>query len=327
MIVDYKISIVVPVYNVAKYLEECLTSISHQTYENYEVLLIDDGSTDDSSSICDVFAKCDNRFRVVHQTNQGAAIAKNTGLDMATGDYIAFLDSDDFVERNWLERIVALIKNSHADVIEYAFDKIYVGTNELELFPKDSEGEFSAEQYLGQYLSFWQCSLFWNKVFRAELLKNTRFKHERRCIDDEFFTYKAVSFAKKIMRINEILYHYRQRASSAVSNSKNNMQKAKDALDILKERYLWIKQQYPKLTKVYLKHDIEALIDFSKRFSFNKIGIKLFKKLSWYYMKECLKNRMDKATLFYAFKNLFVTKCELRKEKTSMHIDVSKYFA
>lgn len=324
---DYKISIVVPVYNVAQYLEDCLTSIACQTYQNYEVLLVDDGSTDNSPNICDVFAKQDDRFRVVHQPNQGAAIAKNTGLAMATGDYIAFLDSDDFVENNWLERVVSLIKANNVDVIEYAFDKIYVGMREVDLFPKDSEGEFSAEEYLGQYLSFWQCSLFWNKVFCADLLKNVRFKNERRCIDDEFFTYKAVSSAKKIMRINDVLYHYRQRGSSAVSNPKNNMQKAKDALDILQERYLWIKQHYPNLTKVYLKHDVEALIDFSKRFTFDKAGVKLFKILSKYYMKECIKNRMDRVTLFYAFTNVFVAKRKLKEEKTSVDIDVSNYFA
>ena len=115
------ISVIVPVYNVSAYLPECLDSILSQDYEKLEVILIDDGSTDDSGAICDAYAQRDNRIRVIHQKNGGAAAAKNAGLRAATGEYLSFADSDDFLEPGAYAYMMSLLKENGADIVRCAF--------------------------------------------------------------------------------------------------------------------------------------------------------------------------------------------------------------
>lgn len=286
-------SIIIPVYQVAPYLPECLDSILAQTERDWEAILVDDGSTDDSGAICDAYAQKESRFRVIHQKNAGAANAKNTGLDFAKGEYIAFLDSDDTVAPQWLEISLAAMKN--ADVVEYGFDlHTLQGYRHSELLPT---AEFSAEEYLNQYIDHWQCSLFWNKLFRAKLLDNIRFHKERRCIDDEFFTYKVVACAEKIVRIPDVLYHYRQRKSSAVSSDRNAIQRTRDSLALRAERYPWIGKQFPGLRKKYLKRDIEVMYYFAKSFPFDQKTGEDFRSLTWFYLRQCLLLRTDILTL------------------------------
>ena len=283
-----KVSIIVPVYNVERYLNQFLDSVVSQTYENLEIILVDDGSKDSSGLVCDQYAKQDSRICEIHQENAGAANAKNAGLDRATGRYIAFADSDDFVEPDWIEKMVATAEAFDADVVECDFDKVYQNRSETASSFPDKFKEFTAESYLGQYLSNWTCSLFWNKLFCAERVKAVRFRKERRCIDDEFFTYKAVTGARKIVRIQDVLYHYRQRASSAVSSAKNRLQIADDALEILVERYQWVKCHYPKLRKTYLSHDVDIMLCFARDFEFSEDSEKKFKKIARFFLKECL---------------------------------------
>lgn len=310
---DPKVSIIVPVYNVERYLPECLNSVRRQSYVNWEAILVDDGSTDASGRICDAYAEKDPRFRVIHQTNAGAANAKNTGLELVTGAYVAFLDSDDWVEPGWLETLVATATEQQADVVEYDFRKEY--TDRSELGNNWAGAAFTAEAYLAQYLSNWTCSLFWNKLFRADLLKDLRFRRERRCIDDEFFTYKAVSGAGKIARINRVLYHYRQRASSAVYSRKNRQQKTDDALEILVERYQWICQRFPALRSVYLKHDVEILFYFAKDFDYTEELVRKFRKIARFYLKESILHYCGRVNLLYALRLQTISEKQLLCEK------------
>lgn len=130
------VSIIIPVYNSEPYLKRCLNSVLAQSYENIEVLLIDDGATDNSSAICDKFADKDNRVKVIHQKNLGAAAARNTGLDNATGDYIMFCDSDDIVSNQWVEHLVLPVINSNRIVMPFSSicnDKKLLGTNASEI--------------------------------------------------------------------------------------------------------------------------------------------------------------------------------------------------
>lgn len=277
-------SIIIPVYQVAHYLPECLDSILAQTEPDWEAILVDDGSTDGSGDICDVYAQKDSRFHVIHQENAGAANAKNTGLDVASGSYIAFVDSDDTVAPRWLEIALAAMKD--ADVVEYGFDfHCPDGYTSSEPLPT---AEFSPEEYLDQYIDHWQCSLFWNKLFRAQLLKNIRFRKERRCIDDEFFTYKVMSYAEKTVRIPDVLYHYRQRKGSAVSNSKNALQRTKDALAIRRERYEWIGSRFPELKRKYIQRDVESLCYFTREFPFDGEAATEFRVLTCFYLRQHL---------------------------------------
>ena len=120
-----KISVIVPVYNVEPYLIECLESIINQTYRDLEIILIDDGSTDKSGDICEEYAKKDDRIIVIHQSNQGSASAKNAGLRKASGEYLAFVDSDDFLQEDAYEFMVRQLEEYHADIIQGYFRKVY----------------------------------------------------------------------------------------------------------------------------------------------------------------------------------------------------------
>lgn len=297
-----KVSLIVPVYNVERYLKQCLDSILLQTYGNLEIILVDDGATDTSGQICDQYAAQDSRIVVIHQKNAGAANAKNAGLDKATGHYLAFIDSDDYVQPNWIEKMVEAAETFGADVVECDFDKVYQSHCETENNFQDPSKCFTAEEYLSQYLNNWTCSLFWNKLFDRRLVQEVRFRKERRCIDDEFFTYKAVTGAKKVVRIQDVLYHYRQRASSAVSTEKNRLQITDDALEILMERYRWIKHHYPKLSKGYLSHDVEIMLYFAREFDFTEITKKKFRAIARFYLKECLQVRSSVVIFRYALR-------------------------
>jgi len=295
------VSIIIPVYNVEAYLRPCVDSLRSQTYADLEVILVDDGSKDESGRICDEYARCDARVVVIHQQNAGAANAKNAGLDRATGDYIAFMDSDDYAEQNWIETMVVAAERTDADVVECDFDKVYLNRSEI-VNGYGEECLYTAEEYLGQYLANWTSSLFCNKLFRRELLSDVRFRRERRCIDDEFFTYKALTGAKKIIRIPDVLYHYRQRASSAVSSAKNRIQITDDSLEILIERYRWIGKHFPKLTKVYLAHDVDIMFYFAQDFDFTEETIKKFRRTARFYLWQSILRRSDKVTLLYSFR-------------------------
>ena len=135
------ISVIVPVYNVASYLPQCLESILNQDYEDLQVLLIDDGSTDDSGAICDRFAAQDSRIQVIHQENGGAASAKNAGLRAASGKYLSFVDSDDYLEPDVYGFLVKILEETQADAVQGAFQEVYRSRREVRpLKPETLEG-------------------------------------------------------------------------------------------------------------------------------------------------------------------------------------------
>ena len=319
-----KVSIIIPIYNVDKYLNQCINSVINQTYKNLEILLIDDGSTDKSGSICDAYAEKDSRIKVFHQVNAGAANAKNKGLDLATGDYIAFIDSDDIAEECWIDTMVTILNNYSADMCECRFDKYYIDRYEkLDENLKDIN-VFSSEEYLNQYLDDWTCSLFWTKLFKRELTENIRFRKERRCIDDEFYTYKVISNAKKIVKINNILYHYRQRKSSAVQSRKNQLQITKDAIELRIERYNWIKKKYPQIRKKYLDSDMNFLLFFSHNSLFDLESNKIFHNASKFYLKETLKLGVNINLLRISFKLLMCKPIMNNNSKTTTVLETTE---
>ena len=121
---DPKISVIVPVYKVKQYLEKCVNSITNQTYKNLEIILIDDGSPDGSPALCDKLSKTDNRIKVIHKENGGVSSARNTGLANATGDYIAFVDSDDWIELETFEECYKKAKKEKSDIVQFDLNKV-----------------------------------------------------------------------------------------------------------------------------------------------------------------------------------------------------------
>ena len=279
-----KVSIIIPVYNVELYIEECIETLIKQNYSNLEIILIDDGSTDASGKICDEYAKKDKRIKVIHQINGGAANAKNAGLDCISGEYFTFIDSDDYVGPNWISDLVNLMETRDVDIVECSFCKEY--KNKKEYIEKKINGKYTVQEYMKGYLNDWTSSLFWNKLFKSKLLNDIRFHMERRCIDDEFFTYKLICNAESIFITSNSYYHYRQRRSSAVMSPKNQLQITKDALDILPERYSWVISRYPSLKRIYLKHDIEILSYFANEFVFTEETEHKLVDMVLFYMKK-----------------------------------------
>lgn len=256
------VSIIVPIYNVEIYLKQCIKSLLNQTYRNLEIILINDGSNDNSKQICKKEAKQDNRIVFINKKNGGAASAKNEGLKVAKGDYITFVDSDDFIEPDMIEYMVNTIKKYNSDIVQCSFTNLYKNT---EKFKQDKivEQKISTKDFLELFLTKWDSSLFWNKLFKREVIENVFFK-EGRCIDDEFFTYKCVINSKSIVTSNKIVYNYRMRKSGVMKSERSQKQILRDRVDYLYERYEIVRKIYKDLDKSFLEHLLTYYLIISK---------------------------------------------------------------
>ncbi len=217
-----KITVIVPVYNVENYLEEAINSVISQTYKNLEILIIDDGSTDNSSQICDKYAKKDIRIKVFHQTNKGLSGARNTGLKNATGKYIMFLDSDDKFEPQACETMYKFIERTKADYAIGNYINIDEDGSKWEnpIFKKDTYKEFTLSIKDYEKSFYIMNSAVWNKIFRKSFLDSLNITFvERLPAEDAIFTTTCFIKSKKVCYIPEIIYQYRQRYSNSISNS------------------------------------------------------------------------------------------------------------
>lgn len=215
-------SIIVPVYNVEKYLNECIDSILAQTFTDFELILIDDGSTDQSGKICDGYANKDNRVVVIHKANGGQSTARNRGIDAAGGEFAVFLDSDDFInDINFLSDIKNKI-TPYTDIIAFRYQKYY-GDRSDECGISLPEDNFSNKTELLKSLvskDAFFCSC-WSKCTRMSILKdnNIRFD-ENLCCEDMDWYYNVVSKAKNFDTVNKPYINYRQRENSVTSTFK-----------------------------------------------------------------------------------------------------------
>ena len=218
---DELISIIIPVYNVESYLQKCLDSIINQTYKNIEIIIIDDGSTDKSFEICDNYKLLDNRIEVVHKQNGGLSDARNYGLEIATGQYISFVDSDDVIHPQMIEILYKMIKLTSSDIslcgyTEFMSNNFMNKTRINNLFRVLNNEEALNWLYDSTQKSILM-TVSWNKLYKKELFSNIRFPcgliHE-----DEFTTYKLIYKAKRIVYVENELYYYRQRNNSIMSN-------------------------------------------------------------------------------------------------------------
>ena len=238
------ISVVVPVYRVEDYLDHCIQSIVEQTYSNLEILLVDDGSPDASGEICDRWAQRDSRIRVIHKQNAGAGAARNTALDMAKGDLIAFVDSDDYLHPNLYAHLFGLMKEG----VEIAECEIGI-TESDDLAMDDGTGAAvqvcDTEEALRLHI---QDEVFRqtppNKLYCRACVGEIRFP-EGNLIDDEFFTYKVLGNAKKLAHSSACMYAYRQQAGSAMH--KPYSLRRLQGLDAKCQRLDYLEKNYPGL--------------------------------------------------------------------------------
>ena len=241
---EHLISVIIPIYNVEKYLNQCIQSIVEQTYQNLEIILIDDGSTDKSSKICDVWSMNDDRIKVIHQKNHEAAKAKNQGIKNASGELIAFVDSDDCIKKDMYEKLYKLMKEKECDIVECGYQcfKDRILQEESTLNRVEVCNSEQAIKYLMGDSKMKQ--VVWNKLYKKEVIGDIRFP-KGRYIDDEFWTYKILNNARRICVTNEKLYYYRQHASS-IMGKKYNVRRL-DVIDAFQERMMYMKKNQPKL--------------------------------------------------------------------------------
>lgn len=222
---ESKVSIIVPVYNVKAQLERCLESIRNQTYSNFECFLVDDGSTDGSDQICDLYAQRDNRFIVIHQKNAGLSVARNNAMRQATGEYVSFVDSDDYVLPAYLEKMVSLLEKNDCDIAKCDYFKgVYVEEKDSTLEVDVYTGRKFTEMVLGDQIG----SQLWQYIFKKELWKGIT-SPAGRYAQDMMILHIVTDRAKKVAVSSEKLYSYYIDRSNSTSNSKDK--KVKGAFD------------------------------------------------------------------------------------------------
>ena len=200
------VSVIVPVYNVAPYLEQCLDSLVNQTYRNLEIILVDDGSTDESGTVCDRYADLDSRIQVVHKENGGQSSARNVALDMMTGEWVLFVDSDDWIELNTLELLFEQ-KDERADLVEFGWNFIYRDSNKVFLNQACVMAGIDALKLLVHTDIY--MGLMANKLFKASYLQKSRFISGR-YYEDTPFIIEQLYKIKTYQYIAEPLYNYRR---------------------------------------------------------------------------------------------------------------------
>lgn len=278
------ISVIVPVYNVAAYLPQCVESLWTQNYERLEILLVDDGSTDESGAICDALARQDERIRVIHQKNGGAAAAKNTGLRAATGEYLTFLDSDDYLDPGSYGYMVLLMEELDADIVQCAIRDVYLDRTE-DCILKPGRKVFTGVEYLESYTRDWSCGLMTDKLFKRKLFDGIFFEEGHK-IDDEYFVYQGVMNARKVVSDDRIVYNYRRRASSVMLSPASRKQIAIDRVDYLAKRRVKVVNRFPELREKFDDDFIYQLITLSQKKDSSEESLTLIKTQLKLYMQE-----------------------------------------
>lgn len=250
------ISVIVPIYKVEEYLSRCVDSIINQTYNNLEIILVDDGSPDNCPKICDDYAKRDNRIKVLHLENGGAGAARNFGFMKSNGDYISYIDSDDVLEKHFFEALISNFSDS-VDIVECESVKFH--TSDEILFPDfnvsakveefrmlDSMLEHIKDRYFKQVI--------WNKLYRRNVVAGVLFP-ENRGIDDEYWTYQVIGNSRMLKHINLALYAYRQQEKSIMHNL--NINRRLQAIEAKCIRHEYICNKLPEL-EVY---SLESIVN------------------------------------------------------------------
>lgn len=240
------ISVIVPIYNVEKYLARCVDSIVNQTYKNLEIILVDDGSPDRCPQMCDDYAKKDSRIKVVHKKNGGLSDARNAGIAVATGEYISFIDSDDYVSDDFFECLLNVMNKENSDIAECSVVKFYEVnrfdefSDDLSVKTYDTQDAMSAliaENPFHQHV--------WNKLYKTELVKDIPYAVGK-LNEDEFWTYQVFGRANKVSKLNKTMYYYFQRNSSIMGVGYNI--RRLDALEGKANRQKYIENNFPDLS-------------------------------------------------------------------------------
>jgi glycosyltransferase involved in cell wall biosynthesis len=212
-----KISVIVAVYNVEKYIEKCVRSILEQRYDNIEIVLVNDGSGDRSGEICDQLREIDSRIKVLHKKNEGAAMARNVGLNHISGDYVGFVDSDDFIDNEMYSILMSNLLKTDSDISVCSYIKVYDnGSTQVESYDNKLT-VLNADQAMGAFYTFDSSNMNvpWNKLYKRTLFDGIEFPRGN-VRDDESTIYKLVYRSTRIVVTQKVLYYYFQNTNSVL---------------------------------------------------------------------------------------------------------------
>ena len=280
-----KVSVIIPVYKAEYFLDKCVSSIINQTYENLEIILVDDGSPDNSPKMCDEWAQKDKRIKVIHKENGGASSARNKGLEDCTGDYIYFCDSDDFIEINCIEKLVDKIKDN--DVVIMGYNKV----NGDKITAKVYNDKLSQNEFISEIIHEWDFGLLWNKLYKKEFIKS-KFNEKFKIREDLLFNSEYFKNVKKIGLINEPLYNYIDNPNSLTKGAKTI------PFEQLKTIHLNMLELLNQIDESIVPHQnatyLKSFINILKPFVYSKL-----KKED----KELVFNYLEDDTIKESFKN------------------------
>lgn len=244
---DQQISVIIPVYRVEPYLDRCVQSVVDQTYQNLEIILVDDGSPDNCPAMCDAWAEKDRRIRVIHKKNGGLSDARNAGMALATGEYISFVDSDDWIAQEMLEKLFDALQRDDVDIAACTVQLVWENDTPSELLTvqrncvlerEEAQRALLRETLLKQPV--------WYKLYRRETIEKIRFEvgkyHE-----DVFWSYQAVGNARRVSMIDYVGYYYFQRSGSIMGEGYS--MKRLDAIEAVERRYHYLAERFPELEK------------------------------------------------------------------------------
>jgi len=324
------ISIIVPVYNVEQYLEKCVKSIINQTYKTIEIILVDDGSTDNSGKICEELKEKDERIKVIHKENGGLSDARNVGLKIANGVYIGFVDSDDYIKEDMFETLYNLNKKHNSEISIVSYYEYY---NDKLISVRKSEGvkEYDKIEAMREILIDQNIQSYaWNKLFKKELFDGLEFPTNKN-FEDIATTLLLFERANKVVLLEDPKYCYVRRADSIVG--KRNYKTYKDYLDVIYDKYKYLDGKYEELDlynaynfvinmiwvyTIIVAFDLEDVyLEFEKIYSLfeelvRRYGNKITDKLDNYNKSVLYMMLLDKKNSRSAVKQLYKTYKEKR---------------
>ncbi len=296
------ISVIVPIYKVERFLPRCVDSILNQTFSDFELILVDDGSPDRCGEICDQYAQIDSRIRVIHKENGGLSDARNAGLAVAQGDFISFVDSDDWLAPQFLEKLLNGLHEADADICEC---EVYRTSGEScsESAPSPHI-VFDTVHALEQLIQDGQLHQYvWNKLYRRKTIGSISFA-KGKTNEDEFWTYQVFGQAKRVVKISDVLYNYYQRPDSIMGAGYNI--KRLDALEAKTQRQQYLEHRFPGL-----RTDAKISLYFSCVYA-GQMALKYIPKQELQTAKERI--------------NQYVDLCQLRNDEVSALTGGSRFW-
>lgn len=245
----YVVSVIVPIYNVEQYLTHCIKTILQQSYKNLEIILVDDGSPDNCGKMCDEFAEQDRRIKVIHKQNGGLSDARNAGIDVATGDYITFIDSDDYVMPDMIESLMNIIVKENTDIAQCKFVRSRNDFTDEQQHESSQSEKFTVyfDDRMSAYLKDKKINtVAWGKIYKRSLFNGIKFPVGR-LHEDVFTTYKLIHEAGSVAVTDYVGYVYRINENSITTS--NFFPKKLDSVYGEIERAEFIKKNYPDLRK------------------------------------------------------------------------------